>query len=340
MTKLGDHLDRHPSLKAQATTVFGVVVGLSLLVMMVTALAVDRSTRLEAATLEATATATGAERLVGVELRNLQRALLGIAADAAHFPAGEDGSSPGLAASMRGVASRQPEFESLVLVDAAGRALGEGRGDPTLPAWVRSDPAHAMSIGPLQPLAGGAPVLPMAVAMGDGRYVLARLHTGTLSTLLEGLAPGTRVVSVLDPGGREVAAAHGAAPAARRLDRAARVWVERRVQGYPLRVVVSRSRAAVLQGWWTWVMVAVLLQLLYWLGLAYLRGMMRSASAARAQLVERLSDTAQGLRQAHELGRTGTWSADRERIFGWSTQMGALFGMTEERESAPIEEFY
>ncbi|HWI24509.1 MAG TPA: EAL domain-containing protein [Lysobacter sp.] len=341
MVELGNQVDVRQSARAHAATVFGVVVGLGLLVLMAMTLAIDRSTRLEAAERELTATAIGANRLVWVELRNLQRALTGIAADARHWPAA-DGISPALVESMRGVASRQPEFESLLLVDARGRALGEGRSDPTLPSWLRSGAAHSMSIGPLQRAGNGnARVLPMAVPMGDGRLVLARLHVETLDSLLAGLAPAPRAVSVQDASGREVAGVHGSGVGARNaVDRSQRVIVERAVDGYPLRVVVSRSRASVLQGWWTWVMVAVLLQLLYWLGLAYLRGLMRTQAHARSQLAARLSDTAQGLRLAHELGRTGTWNADRERIFGFSTHIGTLFGIPPERDSVPIEELY
>jgi PAS domain S-box-containing protein len=343
MVELGGQVDAWPSPRGHAATVFGVVVGLGLLVLMAMTLAIDRSTRLEAAEREATATAIGAERLVWVELRNLQRALTGIAVDARHWPATADGISPALAESMRGVASRQPEFESLLLVDARGHALSEGRGDPTLPSWTQGHAKPAMRIGPLHRADGDRrAVLPLAVPMGDGRFVLARLRVETFDSLLTGLAPGSRIVSVVDASGREVAGVHGSSAAAQAsaADRAHLVIVERPVDGYPLRVVVSRLRASVLQGWWTWVMVAVLLQLLYWLGLAYLRGLMRTQAHARSQLVARLSDTAQGLRLAHELGRTGTWRADRERIFGFSTHIGTLFGVPPERDSAPIEEFY
>jgi len=333
----GDHADVQPSSRSRPATAFGVVVGVALLLLMAGTLASDRSTRLRAAAREMAATATGAERLVWVELRNLERALEGIAADAKQWRA--DALAPELAASMHGVAMRQPEFESLLLVDASGRALGEGRGDPTLPAWVRSG-AGGMSIGALQRAPGRkAAVLPMAVPMGDGRYVLARLRVETLDTLLAGLVQNARAVHVLDARGRELVDVHGPAGSTAAHD-APRVAVERAVQGYPLRVVASRSRESILQGWWSWVMVAALLQLLYWLGLAYVRGMLLMHSRTREQLVARLSDTAHGLRQAQELGRIGTWSADREHVFGWTPQTGALFGMHPGRDSAAVPEFY
>lgn len=340
MVELGDQADVPRSTRGHAATAFGVVVGLGLLVLMAMTLAIDHSTRLTAAEREGAATATGAERLVWLELRNLKRALMGIAADARHWPATAGGIAPGLSESMRGVAARQPEFESLLLVDGEGRALGDGRGDPSFREWMRSRSTDALSIGPLQQAEGSGSVLPMAVPMGDGRYVLARLHVEALNELFTGLVPGSRAVSVTDADGREVAGARGPAALVHHGHREPRVVVAQPVQGYPLRVVVSQSRGVVLQGWWTWVMVAVLVQLVYWLGLAYLRGLMRTQANARSQLVARLRDTAQGLRQAHELGRTGTWNADRERIFGFSTHVRTLFGIPPERESASIEELY
>ena len=264
MVELGGQVDAWPSPRGHAATVFGVVVGLGLLVLMAMTLAIDRSTRLEAAEREATATAIGAERLVWVELRNLQRALTGIAVDARQWPATADGISPALAESMRGVASRQPEFERLLLVDARGRALGAGRGDPTLPSWALRHAGPAMRIGPLQRADDDRrSVLPLAVPMGDGRFVLARLRAETFDSLLAGLAPGSRTVSVVDAGGREVAGVHGSSAEAQAgiADRARHVVVERPVDGYPLRVVVSRLRVAVLQGWGRWGGAAVLPQL-------------------------------------------------------------------------------
>lgn len=347
--------DSARSQTGRAATIFGVAVGVSLLLVMAMALVADRNTRLQAAQREAEALAVGAQRLVWVELRNLERALAGIAADAAHWPTADGKIAPELVASMRGVAARQPEFESIVLVDAAGNALDGGRGDRTLAAWARAG-TGGMRVGPLQqaaPDASDAAVLPMAVPMGDGRHVLARLRIATLRDLLAGLAPDAHgsVVSLEDARGRVLVDTRGGAaadanaqgarpPVGAGIEGAPRLVVQSPLPDFPLRVTVARSRAAILQGWWPLVMVAVLLQVLYWLALLSLVRLTHAHARTRSELLESLADTAHGLRQAQALGRTGSWSAERDRVVSWSPEVGELFGMDSGRTEAPITEFY
>jgi PAS domain S-box-containing protein len=339
---------------------FGVGIGLILAVVMAMAVVSDRQARLEAAEREAGALARGAQRLVWMELRNLKRALRGIAADAAHWPAQPDGGlAPGLVASMRGVAERQPEFESLLLVDARGRALGGGEGDATLPTWHTDGDDELLTVGALQRRPSGW-VLPMAVPMGDGRYVLARLRVGELQDLLAEIAPPAQaVIRLTGRDGRIVAengdaarvgevavGARGAsATAARRTwstaaDGVPRLVVDTPLPGFPLHVSVGMARAVILQRWWTWVGIAVLVQLLYWLALAYVTWLARQHVRTRAQLIARLAESAHGLRQAQELGRTGTWSSERDVFIEWSPQLGELFGVPPDAERVPFSVLY
>ena len=91
--------------------------------------------------------------------------------------------------SIAGVAQRQQELESIVLVDGDGRALMDGRGDASLPRWWdlhNARPPRAMRLGPLQ-RHGGEWLLPLAVPMRDGRWIVARLRTTELQRLLDDL---------------------------------------------------------------------------------------------------------------------------------------------------------
>ena len=360
MAQEHERIDPERSPTAKAITWFGIAVGVILAAVMAMAILADRHARLESAEREAGALARGAQRLVWLELRNLRRALQGIAADAALWPAQDDALAPGLVASLRGVARRQPEFESIAVVDASGRALGGGYGDATLPSWVqRGTGDAALGVGALQRRGSGW-VLPMAVPMQGDRFVLARLRIDELRQLLAEVAPPRQAaIRVVDADRRIVADTRGAGwvgqpadvwrPAAQRAQAVAwtrgadgvpRLVVDVPLHNFPLHVTVGMSRAAILQRWWTWVGVAVLLQLLYWLGLAYVVHLARQHARMRAQLVGRLRETARGLRQAQELGRTGTWAADCERIVEWSPQLGELFGLPPDADTVPISAFY
>ena len=355
-----DRIDAERSPTAQAIAWFGVAVGVILAAVMAMAIVADRRARLDSAGREATTLARGAQRLVWLELRNLARALQGIATDAEQWPARPDGLAPELVASLRGVASRQPEFESIVVVDAAGRALGAGEGDPAVRTWRPANAAAGtLRVGALQRRASGW-VLPMAVPMRGDRFVLARLRVEELRGLLvEVASPDQAVVRILDRDLRVVAdnrgvartgqqvppwrtAQNGAGPLAwtTGLDGVPRLVVDAPLPTFALHVTVGMARAAILQRWWTWVGVATLLQVLYWLGLSYVVRLARLHARTRSRLVARLADSARGLRQAQDLGRTGTWTSERERIVEWSPQLGELFGLPADARSVPISVFY
>jgi len=105
----------------------GIGLGLLLGAGLVVMLANDYQRRLEAAQRQSTALATGSQRLLRLELRNLERAMRGIAADGAqlfeHVPA----QAPDLLDdAIDGVLQRHAELESIVVVDQFGRALTSG----------------------------------------------------------------------------------------------------------------------------------------------------------------------------------------------------------------------
>lgn len=111
---------------------FGLLLGAALGIGLGWWVISDRQNRLQAAERQSQALVVGVERAIGLELRNLERAMRGIAADATALLASAPDRAPGLIGQLiKGVASRHHELESVVMVDAQGRALTPGRGDPS-----------------------------------------------------------------------------------------------------------------------------------------------------------------------------------------------------------------
>lgn len=353
------------SQSAAAVLAFGLALAAILAATLAYVAAYDRRNRLVAAEQQNLALATGAQRLVWLQLRNLERAMLGIAADAQRIGQNNPRHAVRLIGeSIAGVAQRQQELESIVLIDVGGRALMRGRGDPALPRWhdVRAaNPPQAMRVGPLERHAGQW-LLPLAVPMRDGRWILTRLRATELQRLLHDLDFGnTRLIQLVDGEGRILADSRGvayvgrqddgigAAPAtgpargrqvADPHDRVVRSTTSGAVPGYPLRVNVGISRDAVLAPWWRLVTAGLALYALYGFGLMYLVGVLRRNSRRQAELVKRLTETAEGLRLAQELGRTGTWAAQKDGALTWSAPVAALMGLESGQTSATAREFY
>lgn len=188
----------------------GIGLGLLLGAGLVVMLANDYQRRLEAAQRQSTALATGSQRLLRLELRNLERAMRGIAADGAqlfeHVPA----QAPDLLdEAIDGVLQRHAELESIVVVDQFGRALTSGGGDLTLPLWAVE--AHRgqdsqLYLGPPQDLGMRRWVLQLALRMGEDRWLLSRLHTSELQSIISGLDIGLHgVLSISDVTGHLLA---------------------------------------------------------------------------------------------------------------------------------------
>ncbi|WMR46056.1 sensor domain-containing phosphodiesterase, partial [Stenotrophomonas maltophilia] len=78
----------------RAITWGGVLLGLLLVAGLATMLANDHHRRLEAAQRQSRALAVGSERLLALELRNLERAMTGIAGDALQFTTAQPRQQP------------------------------------------------------------------------------------------------------------------------------------------------------------------------------------------------------------------------------------------------------
>lgn len=353
------------SQSAAAVLVFGLVLGLVLAAVLVYVAASDRRNRLAAAEQQNLALTVGAERLVWLELRNLERALRGIAGDAQRVAATAPQHALALMAeSISDVARRQGELESIVLTDVAGRALMDGRSEPRLLQWpdMRTrQPRQAMVVGPLQSH-GGRWLLPLAVRMDETRWVVARLQTHELQQLVRDLDIGRmRVIRLREAEGGIVADSRGDGYIGRiddapvvhageprrvnpeqhyRLDGITRSTVSGTVPDYPLYVDVGIAREHVMAPWWRLVGAGIALFGLYVAGLAYLVHVLRRNARRREALVQRVSETTEGLRRAQELGRTGTWTADRDGSITWAGPVATLMGVEKHRTTASGEEFY
>lgn len=350
---------------AAAVLAFGLALAAVLAVALIYLAANDRRNRLEAAEHQNIALTTGAERLVWLQLRNLERAMLGIAGDAQRIAENVPERAVHLMGeSIAGVAQRQQELESIVLVDADGRALMAGRGEPALRQWPdmrRAGAGEAMRMGPLE-RHGQEWLLPLTVRMRDDRWILARLRIAQLQRLLQDLDSGkTRLIQLVDRDERILADSRGpfyigrvddrpALPATSeqvisyeardRHDQIVRATSTGAVPRYPLHVNVGIPREAVLAPWWRLVTAGLALYALYCFGLAYLVRVLRRNSRGNAALVRRLTETAEFLRLAQERGRTGTWAAEKDGAITWSAPVTQLMGLGPGQTSATAREFY
>jgi len=345
---------------------FGLVLAVVLAATLFAVAAADRSNRLEAATRQNLALASGAERLVWLQLRNLERAMLGISGDVERVAVAAPEHLPQLMTQFfAGVSQRQRELESLELTDAQGRAVSGGRGEPGLARWPdrRATRPHVQSmyVGPLVRHRGQW-LLPLALPMDDGRWIVARLRTSELQKLILHLdADRMRLIQLAGSDGLLVADTRGDEYVGRFDDATvplqvepqlvqeddddirdgiSRLTVSGRVPDYPLHVDVAIARERVLAPWWRLVGASAALYLLYLAGLAYLVRVVQRNARANAQMVRQLTEAADSLRRAQQLGRTGTWMADRHGTVRWSEPVGDLLGLPEGQSSASTEEFY
>jgi len=336
----------------------GLLLGLLLAAGLGFVLAHDWQARHAAAQRQAMALATGTQRLMAVELRNLERAMRGIAADAHELFGRVPEQAPALLSdSMRGVASRHAEIESIVVVDDRGMAITDGRGDASLRGWAvpaRRGVGGVLYIGPPEQGLNGEWLLRLAVDMGNDRWILVRLRRAELQSLVDGLDVGRRgVVSMTDVDGFVLA--RTTYPGARRgapvgplhlprgsfnrdpqivpmgahvsvLDGVHRIAAAGTAPPYPIRVYAGLDRRDVLAPWWTLFGVSALVFLFYVAGFVYLLRSLGRAARRQARLQAELRAGDEELRLAHQVGGIGTWSIapDGEQL-QWSPQTAEMF---------------
>ena len=307
----------------------------------------DYQGKLEAAERQAAAMAQGSARLIGFQLRNLDRALRGIVADVVAMSALSPEATGVLEPTfVRGVVERHAELESIVLTDIHGRALMIGKDEPALAAWAgiarRQVGVSGLSLGPPRREADGEWLLPMARplprAVGGG-WVVARLRLSSLQEVVEGMDLGSHGVSALVTRDGTILArsrdaerqvgqqypelpllrgdpkpgSHGVTEEISVIDGVLRIRAYRALEDYPLLVSVGLARGDVLASWRPFVVVALLAGVLYVLGWLYLMRSLMRGNAQQRILLDELGHSAGLLHEAQRIAGLGSWSVVRNR---------------------------
>jgi PAS domain S-box-containing protein len=342
----------------------GGLLGVGLVVMLVN----DFQRRQEAAQRQSSALAAGSQRLLRLELRNLERAMRGIAADGAQLFERVPAQAPDLLDdAIGGVLQRHAELDSIVVVDQYGRALTSGSGDLNLPLWAVD--AHRgvesyLYVGPPQLLDAQRWVLPLALRMGEDRWLLSRLHTTELQSIISGLDTGrTGVISISDVGGyvlarspdregltgqrfdlarREMVRRDAVTPLGIEtspIDHVERISTLTTLGQYPLAVYAGLGRQDVLAPWWPYVQASVGLFLLYWGAFALVYTSLRRATRRQDAMSQELRTGHAELRMAHQVGKICTWTVDEDAaVLRWSPLAREIFGI--DLDSLPVADFF
>lgn len=323
----------------------------------------DHQLRLDAARRQSMALAEGTARLLRLELRNLERAMAGIAGDAQQaFRTVPESASALLGEAVAGVVGRHQELHSIVIVDAAGRAITPGHG-LRIPPPPRGSPTHALRFGALQQL-DGEWLLPLLTSMDDGRWIVARLRVAEIQRLVAGLDTGRDgVVTVMDHGGTVLARSRDAAHYVGRrypeilpsgppyassamirrsgVDGVVRITSRLHLDDYGVFVSAGLGRKEILHPWYLLLFGSLAVYVLYWASLLYLMRHTRQAARAQKRLISEVRRAGEGLRLAQRIGKTGSWVVRQSppRV-EWSEQVSEIFGFGPERNSADREEFY
>jgi len=350
-----------------STRVFAIS-GLILAVLLALGLAYvvvnDRHVRLEGAQRQSSALAAGAARLLKYEFRNLERALLGVAGDAELLSNGQANADPAvLLENIAGVASRQRELESIVLVDAQGRAMFGGQGDPSLPRWVAEHPpgpGSALRIGHLYRTPRGRWLLPMAVPLKRDGYVLARFRIYELRGIVAGLDTGRNgTVAITDRDGTLLAHSPEAVrlvgktfpqphtatgpnvPQVSEIDGVPRLVATADLSEYWIRLTAGIAAGDVLKPWYLLLATAIAVYVAYLLVYVYLLIVLKRTGAAQERLLAEIQEGAANLSLAQQVGGVGTWIMwkDAGRL-QWSGNVTQMLGISAAKTSASPEEFY
>lgn len=346
----------------------GISLGALLAAGLVATLINDGQRRQEAAQRQSSALATGAQRLLRLELRNLERVMQGISRDGALLFERVPAQAPDLLdASIAGALQRHAELHSIVVVDQYGRALTSGSGDLQLPLWAVDDnrgQGSQVFLGPPQALDAAQWILPLALPMGGDRWLLARLRTAELQSIIGGMDTGDAgVISITDPHGYVLARSPDpAGVVGRRFGLAKRELLRRdaltplgteisAVDGierisslstlaqYPLAVYAGLGRRDVLAAWWPYVQASIGVYLLYWALFGAVYVSLRRATRDQDTLSEELRTGHTELRMAHQVGKVCTWYVDEDAcLLRWSPLAREIFGI--DIESLPVADFF
>lgn len=319
-----------------------------LLVALLVVLRRDHQQRIEQGERRVAAIALGADRQLTLELRNLERALQGVASDAEQLSHGVPEAAAGLLAkAAQGVDQRHAELLGVVVVDRGGRPLTPGIGDPRIGVWATNPDNQTRPGGLIMGLPYRLPdsgewVLPLAVPLpiapggGDG-WVVSRLRLTALDAVGQGLDLGADgVLEVHHRDGTLVARSHDAWHAigshdtavprrdwpaggsaavrqsARAVDGVVRVHAFRSLSDFPLVLSVGVARHTLLAPWRSFAALAGLLYLVLIAGSGWLLLALLRQQRRQAALLAALARNAGQLRDAQAIAGLGTWELDAD----------------------------
>ena len=343
---------------------YGLALSLALLSILLFALWRDHEGKLSAAERRVEAMALGSDRLLNMQMRNLERAMDGIALDSRQLSTQAPADAQRLRREMvQGVDFRHAELRDVVLVDGDGAVLdGGGNGDVTISKWTQ-DPRNrakggGLLVGPPSQAGDGEWVVPLAVpatisADSQQGWVLARLRLQALEQLVDGLDTGRDgVANIFHLAGRMVARSPMPARglggdfsgsrlmeqilAQRRpevadlvspLDQKRRLIAYRSLEHYPFAVAVGVSRDEVLATWYGFAIAAALVCVGYVLGWLLLVRTLVRANRRQSVLLAELGASQDTLLEAQRIAGLGSYHLDlATQIVEFSPEARAIFG--------------
>ncbi|RPD88303.1 bifunctional diguanylate cyclase/phosphodiesterase [Luteimonas sp. 100069] len=347
----------------------GLWLGLVLMIGLGALMLFDRQARLEAAFRQSVALANGIDRPVYYEMRNLERAMEGIAAERAFFgERADDLAATHLEFSINAVVARHDEIERIVVYGSTGNAGTTGAAYPgareQVAEWLATlAPGTApLTAGPLLRHSGEW-LLPLAMRMADGGWLVAMFRTRELEWMVNALDIGrdgsatvyTRdgvVLARFGEGrhvGRQVELpgqlAHGdgrlidewVSP----LDGIRRAFTFSGNSEYPFVVSAGIGLHEALAPWRLYSAAALGIAGFYWLGFAVVLRRARRDERAQVGLAAAVAEQADWLQQAQLASATGVWrlspGAEHVRV---TEEMAALFGLERREGHVPFEALF
>ena len=345
----------------------GVLLGLVISVGLLLAILLDRAARIEAARRQSMAVTVGVDRLLHLEIRNIERALRGMAVVADGYADDRrDRERWDLSGEIRGVVARHAELQDIDLYGRDGRALYRGvslSGDDMLPDFDANATASTLHVGPLVHTGRTEPIVPLMLQTPEKNWLVARLRTSELQRMLEDLDVGAQgSVAILSTRGivlarRGASGAHvgrqvilpvtlspGSAvqhDVISKLDGVERVASFSSISGYPFVVAAGLAMREALAPWRSQAAIAVSLLVLYWIVTLYLLRESSRLESARDRAHDALSRHADWLAKAQLASQTGVWAMERnsERVQA-SDHAARLFGFPAVSGPLPLEAFF
>jgi len=341
----------------------GVWLGVTLMSGLAVLVVFDRQARVEAAFRQSVALANGIDRPVYYEMRNLQRAMEGIAAEHALLGGvADDLAAAHLQLSINAVVARHDEIERIVVYGGTGTAHPGRRAQVAEWLATLTSGTAPLTPGPLLRHSGEW-LLPLAMRMADGAWLVATFRTRELEWMVNALDIGRDGSATVYTRDGVVLARFGQSGHVGRrvelpgqlgggdgrlidewvnpLDGIRRAFAFRGTSDYPFVVSAGIGLHEALAPWRLYSAASLVLAGLYWLGFGVVLRRARRDDHARVGLTAVVAEQADWLQQAQLASGTGVWrlcpGADNVRV---TEEMAALFGLERRDGHVPIEALF